>query len=240
MLRTLTWGRGLKQAVLTAIVMGLPVAAHAQLHGGTILKACTPKVLAGGQATCTIRVVNADGFGHALQVNSIVDTVNHLAGPVATPNLLAAPVVLTAAGDGTDVNHTFTVTNPDNDPLSDLAVATGTDLGTGLAFTLTVGRSIDIVECFVNGDCLDDGNPCTTEVCSNNVCTHPAGNAGTVCRPANGVCDLPEQCTGTSTQCPTDGFASSTTVCRASAGVCDVAENCPGNGPNCPANTFLP
>ncbi len=97
-------------------------------------------------------------------------------------------------------------------------------------------------------------------------CQHPAGNAGAVCRPPAGVCDVEEDCTGTSpdcpadakstamcrpsagvcdvaescdgvdNDCPADGFQSSNTVCRPAAGACDVAENCPGAGPNCPAD----
>src|SRR5439155_640888 len=57
--------------------------------------------------------------------------------------------------------------------------------------------------------CTDDGNVCTTDVCNGTVgsvaCTHPAGNAGTVCRAAvSGGCDIAETCTGTSTTCPAD------------------------------------
>src|SRR5204862_7170749 len=73
-----------------------------------------------------------------------------------------------------------------------------------------------------------------------NACQHPAGNAGSVCRPAAGVCDTDETCTGTSTTCPPDGFLSSFVECRASAGECDPAENCTGSGPNCPADAKSP
>src|SRR5204863_445793 len=42
--------------------------------------------------------------------------------------------------------------------------------------------------------CTDDGNVCTTDTCngtvSNPLCTHPAGNTGTVCRAAAGPCDV--------------------------------------------------
>src|SRR5207244_4111883 len=86
--------------------------------------------------------------------------------------------------------------------------------------------------------CTSDGNPCTLDQCDGTsaACQHPAGNAGAECRASAGVCDVAETCTGTSTTCPADGFASSSTQCRASAGECDPAENCPGNGPNCPAD----
>src|SRR5205814_8272379 len=69
-------------------------------------------------------------------------------------------------------------------------------------------------------------------------CTHPAGNAGTVCRAAAGPCDAAETCTGTSTTCPADAFLSSSTVCRAAVDVCDVAENCTGSSATCPADAI--
>src|SRR5205085_2625517 len=42
--------------------------------------------------------------------------------------------------------------------------------------------------------CTDDGNVCTNDVCdgTNDACQHPAGNAGTICRSAAGVCDVAE------------------------------------------------
>jgi uncharacterized repeat protein (TIGR01451 family) len=86
--------------------------------------------------------------------------------------------------------------------------------------------------------CPSDGNPCTLDQCdgTNDACQHPAGNAGAVCRPSAGACDIAESCDGVSSACPADGFQSNNTVCRPAAGVCDIAENCPGNGPNCPAD----
>lgn len=94
--------------------------------------------------------------------------------------------------------------------------------------------------------CADDGNACTRDVCASETvppdnivivtCSHPAGNAGTVCRPRRGDCDVAESCNGSSTSCPADGFASAGTVCRVAAGVCDVAESCSGNAVSCPAD----
>src|SRR5947199_8266129 len=86
--------------------------------------------------------------------------------------------------------------------------------------------------------CTDDGNPCTADTCdgSRNDCQHPAGNAGTVCRPAAGDCDAAETCDGINAPCPADGFQPSTVLCRAAAGECDPAEDCPGTGPRCPAD----
>src|SRR5438093_587485 len=88
--------------------------------------------------------------------------------------------------------------------------------------------------------CTDDGNPCTTETCngSSNLCQHPPGNAGTVCRTGSGdVCDPDETCTGSSSTCPADVVQPNTFTCRSAAGECDLAENCTGVvGQICPAD----
>jgi hypothetical protein len=87
--------------------------------------------------------------------------------------------------------------------------------------------------------CATDGNPCTTDACDGlGACVHPAGNAGTACRPSAGACDVAESCTGSSSTCPADAFASSATVCRTAAGACDPAERCTGAGPACPADAW--
>ena len=117
--------------------------------------------------------------------------------------------------------------------------------------------------------CADDGSACTLDHCDGtaDVCQHPAGNAGLVCRSAAGECDLAEACSGTSPTCPVDTKkAASTpcaddgsactldrcdgtavacqhpagnagTVCRSAAGECDLAETCSGTSPTCPVDT---
>ena len=51
--------------------------------------------------------------------------------------------------------------------------------------------------------CTDDGLVCSTDVCDGaGACTHPAGNAGTVCSPAADACELDAVCDGASTACP--------------------------------------
>jgi hypothetical protein len=57
-----------------------------------------------------------------------------------------------------------------------------------------------------------------------------------VCRAATGVCDVAEQCNGSSDTCPADAFAPSTTVCRPSAGGGDTPELCTGSSDTCPAD----
>ncbi|NOS67808.1 MAG: DUF4215 domain-containing protein [Candidatus Peribacteraceae bacterium] len=61
--------------------------------------------------------------------------------------------------------------------------------------------------------CTADAEACTQDICSGSsaTCSHPAGNSGTSCRAKAGVCDVAEACNGSSTTCPTDGFASTCT-----------------------------
>jgi hypothetical protein len=62
-------------------------------------------------------------------------------------------------------------------------------------------------------DCSPDANPCTQDICQLGTCTHPAGNAMTICRPAATLCDVAEQCDGASPNCPPDGYKSDGTAC---------------------------
>ena len=87
--------------------------------------------------------------------------------------------------------------------------------------------------------CTEDGSACTVDVCDGGgACTHPAGNAGTVCRPAAGACDVGESCDGVSGSCPADALVPASTVCRPSAGGCDPAEQCDGATAACPADAL--
>jgi hypothetical protein len=86
--------------------------------------------------------------------------------------------------------------------------------------------------------CDDGPNNGTAGDCCNANCGFVA--ATTTCRPANGGCDVAENCTGSSAACPVDGFANSSIPCRPSAGVCDPVENCTGGSPACPADILLP
>src|SRR2546426_471346 len=97
--------------------------------------------------------------------------------------------------------------------------------------------------------CTSDGNPCSLDQCdgTNNLCQHPAGNAGAVCRLAVNECDVTEYCTGASTACPGDGFQPSGTSCApdnsaCTLDVCNGAGSCSHNRigitlPNCTDGT---
>ena len=74
--------------------------------------------------------------------------------------------------------------------------------------------------------CTSDGNPCTADACDGaGMCTHPAGNAGVVCRAAAGQCDLAETCTGLSASCPADGFQPDGTTCD-DGNACTQTDTC--------------
>lgn len=98
--------------------------------------------------------------------------------------------------------------------------------------------------CRSDADC-DDKNVCTIDKCDGTAaapgaCKYAPAAAGTVCRPAQSLCDVAEVCSGASTQCPVDGVAPSSVVCRQANGTCDVAESCSGVSPACPMDGFLP
>ena len=106
----------------------------------------------------------------------------------------------------------------------------------------TPDMGADEVRCHtaIAAESCDDANVCTVDSCtpSTGACGHVAGNAGTTCRAATGVCDLPEMCDGTSPTCPADALVPAQVVCRRAAGDCDVAETCTGASPLCPADGF--
>jgi len=76
--------------------------------------------------------------------------------------------------------------------------------------------------------CTADSNVCTLDQCDGaGACVHPAGNAGTVCRPSAGQCDATETCTGTSVTCPSDGPVPDGTGCI-DGDPCTTGEACTG------------
>jgi hypothetical protein len=77
------------------------------------------------------------------------------------------------------------------------------------------------------------GGPCCTSECR-------FAPTSVVCRPAAGVCDAAETCTGTAAACPADRFLPATTTCRAASDGCDAAETCSGTSPTCPPDRQRP
>jgi hypothetical protein len=86
--------------------------------------------------------------------------------------------------------------------------------------------------------CVCVGHSPCTEDGSSNTCpyTNQVLPSTTVCRTANGLCDAPEMCTGTSTMCPADAYYPMGRTCRPAVGPCDVAELCSGASPQCPSD----
>jgi hypothetical protein len=106
-----------------------------------------------------------------------------------------------------------------------------------MAVALAIFTSMGLANaaCVVNGDC-NDSNACTVDTCVAGTCVFTPGNAGAVCRPVAGPCDVAETCTGTSATCPTDSVAGAIVVCRSSTGACDPVEHCDGSTVACPAD----
>ena len=90
-------------------------------------------------------------------------------------------------------------------------------------------------------DTWNPEGPCSVQdTCDGSgVCLDIYLSVSFTCRPASGLCDEPEVCSGTSDWCPEDQFKPSTIECR---GVlfgddCDWPENCTGLHPFCPDDT---
>jgi hypothetical protein len=76
--------------------------------------------------------------------------------------------------------------------------------------------------------------PCDNpDVCDGKgVCQPNYKTATTVCRSANGQCDVAESCTGTGPLCPANAYAPKTTACvgTSNGGACDGTDSCDGAG----------
>jgi hypothetical protein len=90
--------------------------------------------------------------------------------------------------------------------------------------------------------CADDGNPCTVESCVEpGGCTSAPGNAGAECRAAASDCDAAERCDGVNAVCPADVPAADGAACTDDMDVCtsDVcAQGVCAHPPAPPAITF--
>src|SRR5881628_2617321 len=167
--------------------------------------------------------------------------------PVACTSVCGVGVVVGSDPFTSSATHTAQKCNGSNCVANDTAVnccLTSTDIGTG-------GELIDVCSYPSQkpnsdpADCVISPPNCTADTCATGTggvkfCENAPGSAGTVCRASAGVCDVAETCTGTSRDCPADGFPSATTICRASADACDVAETCTGTSTTCPADGLAP
>lgn len=97
-----------------------------------------------------------------------------------------------------------------------------------------------------SGNCVEGVccNTACTEVCNSCLAANKQDgmNSGTcgfrkstaICRPANGICDVADTCSGTGAACPADMVRPNTFVCRQATGACDQAETCDGSNIGCP------
>jgi len=91
------------------------------------------------------------------------------------------------------------------------------------------------------GNGVPEGVCDQADVCDGSGMCVPNYQPGSLeCRGSAGFCDVAEFCTGSSPDCPPDGFQPSSLECRASAGLCDVAEFCTGSSATCPSDGFQP
>ena len=136
--------------------------------------------------------------------------------------------------------------------------ARGTESGSAYVFRVGLG----------SGSRCPDTRPCASGYCVDGVCCDGACGGGAVddcqacsiagggaadgtcgplvatvaptvtCRPAGGICDLPDSCIPDSTSCPTDLYRPSTDVCRTASctdGVQTAAATCAGSSAECPS-----
>jgi PKD repeat protein len=143
-------------------------------------------------------------------------------------------------GDGSsstqaDPQHTYTTAGTYK------ATLTVTDQRDGVA--ATSATVIASAQGLCGNGQIDPGEACDGGACCTGTCQFAA--SGTVCRPAAGMCDVAETCSGTSAACPpdasapdgtacSDGIACTTDVCV--SGVCVSTSNCP-TGDTCNATT---
>ena len=96
-----------------------------------------------------------------------------------------------------------------NSSCSNTPLPAGTPCGSGFVCD---GGFVCIPEATCGNGVVDPGEQCDGGgPCCNPDCT--LASADTVCRPANGVCDVQETCNGVTSDCPIDEFAPAGTSC---------------------------
>ncbi len=201
---------------------------------------------AGGDfAAATATATVPGGTGTFVEWNVTADVAAFRAGTATNQGWLVKDASVGTPPDSTVSYASRTNTTVSRRPQLVLTL-TGNDAACDDANPCTTNTCDPLIGCqtanvSAGTPCPDDGNPCTTDTCNGSgACTHPAGNAGTECRGVAGPCDVAETCTGTSSACPADAFASTATVCRAATDLCDVAETCTGADASCPADGVAP
>jgi len=105
-----------------------------------------------------------------------------------------------------------------------------------MAASLVLAHPFAVVAACIPAEC-EAQFACGSRECVGVSCETLLEPAGTECRPAAGVCDVAETCTGSSLSCPSDKKRPEGTECGAPTGVCDAPERCEGASNDCPADT---
>lgn len=88
---------------------------------------------------------------------------------------------------------------------------------------------------FDKDECVIDGEGWCKPVDGTNwACQYKYKSKGSLCRAADGVCDAPDMCTGSSATC-TDAVKAKGTLCLASDSPCNLDAKCDGSAKTCPA-----
>jgi hypothetical protein len=99
--------------------------------------------------------------------------------------------------------------------------------------------AVPVGPCASDAEC-NDSNPCTTDTCGLEGCSHPAASLGTVCGGAAASCRNPDACDGNGSCVPNPDFAPEGTPCGSDVNdactapdACNAAGTClPVNAPN--------
>ncbi len=97
---------------------------------------------------------------------------------------------------------------------------------------------LDIPECTADANCTSLRKECSSWACNltSEKCQVSFNSSSAVCRPASGVCDAEETCTGSSETCPVDSSKSDGTLCLDSL-FCNGQETCQAG--TCQAGTAV-
>jgi hypothetical protein len=192
--------------------------AHATAPAATVCRPstdanlCDPAEICGGAATCPPDAPNRDG--HACTDDGNVCTVDVCTSNTCTHGPAPSATLCRPSTDGS---------------LCDLPETCGGDVNCPPDAPQRDGQA-----------CTDDSNPCSVDVCTGNACTHTTpASPSTVCRASAGLCDIVENCDGSTTACPPDATNPPGTSCRAAADICDAVEVCDGSA-QCPTDVFKP
>jgi hypothetical protein len=96
----------------------------------------------------------------------------------------------------------------------------------------------EVPDCYTDEDCSYFNTACSYGQCDYGKCVNSFKEDFVQCRPAYGLCDAPEYCTGDKPDCPADNKLPKGSVCREATHACDYPEVCSGYSEECPPDSF--